>query len=435
MRTADTALSIIRERGKQGLPLERVMSLLYNRDLYLQAYARLYPNTGAMTQGSTSETVDRMSLTKIDRLIAALRDRTFRWTPVRRMLLPKPHGKMRPLGIPTWSDKMLQEVLRSILEAYYEPHFSDQSHGFRPHHGCHTALKDVQIVGTGTKWFIEGDIATYFDTIDHNILLSILAENIQDHRFLQVIGALLAAGYMEQWTYHRTYSGTPQGGVLSPLLANIYLDRLDQWVTQTLIPAYTRGERRRNNRAYYQLTEQMRKLRKGGHKERARTLYKQCKLLPSRDPYDPAYRRLWYVRYADDFLLGCIGPHEEAQQIKHQLKDWLTTQLKLTLSEEKTLITHATSGAARFLGYEISANYTEERRSVMGKIHLRIPETVKATAIARYTRNGKPIHRAELLENSDFDIVVQYQAAYRGLVQYYQPASNIGALSYLHWIM
>ena len=253
MRTAETVLNVIRDRGERGLPLEDIYRQLYNRDLYLRAYGRLYRNKGAMTRGTTAETADGMSLAKIDRIIEALRHERYRWTPVRQVHIPKSNGKTRPLGIPTWSDKLLQEVIRMILEAYYEPQFSDRSHGFRPDRGCHTALREVADVWTGTRWFVEGDIKGCFDNIDHEVLLSVLAERLHDNRFLRLLKHLLGAGYLEEWRYSHTLSGTPQGGVVSPILANIYLDRLDQFVETVLIPAHTRGSARRPNPAYTRL--------------------------------------------------------------------------------------------------------------------------------------------------------------------------------------
>src|SRR5436309_3552302 len=250
MRDAETTLNIIEDRGKRNLPLENVYRRLYNPDLYLRAYGRLYRNEGAMTKGTTPETVDGMSQRKIEEVIELLKYERFQWTPVRRMLIPKGNGKTRPLGIPTWTDKLLQEVMRSILEAYYEPQFSPTSHGFRPGRGCHTALKDIFHTWTGSRWFIEGDIKGCFDNIDHAILLSILRETIHDNRFLILVENLLRAGYLEQWDYRPTLSGTPQGGIISPLLANIYLDRLDQFVEQTLVPRYTCGDIRRRNKDY-----------------------------------------------------------------------------------------------------------------------------------------------------------------------------------------
>jgi group II intron reverse transcriptase/maturase len=222
VQNAATLFNIIRDYGKRGQPLTRVYPLLYNPDLYRRAYARLYSNQGAMTPGVTPETVDGMNRAKIGQLIDDLRHERFRWTPVRRVQIPKKNGELRPLGVPTWTDKLLQEVIRSILDAYYEPQFSNCSHGFRPNRGCHTALSVVQRGWTGTKWFIEGDIKGCFDNIDHAVLLRILGENIHDSRFLELLRRLLQAGYLEDWRSGATLSGTPQGGVLSPLLANIY---------------------------------------------------------------------------------------------------------------------------------------------------------------------------------------------------------------------
>src|SRR6059058_2791074 len=174
MRSAEQVLAIIRDRGKRGLPLEDIYRQLYNPDLYLRAYARLYSNKGAMTKGTTNEIVDGMSLKKIENIIDDLRHERYRWTAVRRIYIPKKNGKMRPLGMPSWSDKLLQEVIRLILEAYYEPQFSSHSHGFRPKRGCHTALREVYHQWIGTTWFIEGDIWQCFDKLDHELLLKSL---------------------------------------------------------------------------------------------------------------------------------------------------------------------------------------------------------------------------------------------------------------------
>ena len=254
MRKAETILNIVNERGQRGLPLEGLYRLLFQRDLYLRAYAKLYRNAGAMTPGVTPETVDGMSLAKIDAVIEAVRFEQYRWTPVRRTYIPKKNGKLRPLGMPTWSDKLLQEVIRSLLEAYYEPQFSPQSHGFRPSRGCHTALQWIRLNGAGTKWFIEGDISACFDRIDHSVLLKVLSEKIRDGRFLRLMGSLLEAGYLEDWRFNATYSGVPQGGVVSPTLSNLVLDKLDKFVETNLIPANTRGRRRKTNPPYVRLT-------------------------------------------------------------------------------------------------------------------------------------------------------------------------------------
>ena len=446
MRDAETVLGIIRERGRRGLPLGDVYRQLFNPGLYLLAYGKIATNAGALTPGATTETADGMCLVAIDRIIALLRQERYRWTPVRRVQIPKSNGKLRPLGIPTWSDKLLQEVIRLILEAYYEPRFSDRSHGFRPGRGCHTALTEVQRRWTGTAWFIEGDITGCFDNLDHGVLVGILREDIHDGRFLRLIGGLLTAGYLEEWRYHRTLSGSPQGGVVSPVLANIYLDRLDRFVETVLIPEYTRGTRRRTNPAYERLRGRYRRARVRGRPEEARRLRQQLMANPYRDPSDPDYRRLRYVRYADDFLLGFAGPRAEAEAITRRLGEFLRDTLKLELSEEKTLITHGRTKAARFLGYEVVVQHDDRKRtrrrdtgamvrSLGEAIGLKVPADVVRAKGAAYLRRGKPIHRPERLHDDPFSIVALYASEFRGLAEYYQLAYNRHRLGRLKWIM
>lgn len=440
MRNAETVLEIIRIRGMKRLPLEDVYRQLFNPELYLRAYGRIYRNEGAMTKGITHETVDGMSLAKIEKIINDLRHERYRWTSVRRTLIPKKNGKLRPLGIPTWSDKLLQEVIRSILEAYYEPQFSDCSHGFRPNRGCHTALEEIEGVWHGTKWFIEGDIKGCFDNIDHKTLLTILRENIRDNRFLRLMENLLKAGYCEQWNYYPTFSGTPQGGIVSPILSNIYLDRLDKYVEEDLIPEFTQGKRRKGYREARRLDSQKRRDQAKGKREEVKELQKQLRTIPCADPYDPNYRRLRYMRYADDWILGFAGPKGEAEEIKARIKRFLRDALKLELSQEKTLITNASSERARFLGYEILCQYSDtkianNRRSVNGHISLRVPLKFIQEKVQLYMRKGKPVHRAEFLPDDDFTIIHRYQSEYRGFVNYYQLAQNIASLNYLRYIM
>jgi group II intron reverse transcriptase/maturase len=440
MRTTDTILGLIHERGAKGLPLERVQRLLYNPNLYLTAYGKLYRNKGAMTEGATDETVEGMSQEKIERTIEALRDGTFQWKPVRRVYIPKKDGKKRPLGLPDWPSKLVQEVIRLVLNAYYEPQFSGHSHGFRPERGCHTALREVK-TWDGTTWFIEGDISKCFDRLDHQVLLSILQEKIHDEPFIRLISELLEAGYLEEWKFHATLSGTPQGGVLSPLLANIYLDRLDTYVEQELIPEYTKGERRKRNPAYHTLGTGVYRLRKQGRTEEAKLLRQQMQQLPSQDPEDPDFRRLKYVRYADDFLLGFTGPRSEAEEIKQKLEVFLREHLKLELSQTKTLVTHARTERARFLGYEVQVLHndrkqTNGRRSVNAQIGFQVPNDVIDQKCQDYTEEGKPIHRPELLKDTEFSIVSTYQAEYRGLVDYYRLAHDLSQkLPRLKWVM
>jgi len=441
MRNAETVLNIIRDRGLRKLPLEDVYRQLFNPDLYLRAYGRIYANEGAMTQGVTPETVDGMSLAKIDKIIEALRFERYRWTPVRRIDIPKKNGKTRPIGILTWSDKLLQEVMRSLLEAYYNPQFSDLSHGFRPGRGCHTALREVQRTWKGTKWFIEGDVKGCFDNIDHAVLLAILREKIHDNRFLRLVENLLKAGYCEQWSYKPTFSGTPQGAGVSPILANIYLDKLDQFVENTLIPENTQGRRRRKHAEYNRICGVIERDRKRERFDRLNELGKQLQQFPCLDPYDPDYRRLRYLRYADDFLLAFVGPKAEAEKIKERLATFLREQLKLELSVEKTLITHASKDQARFLGYDIVVQVPQTkhdhrgRRTVNGTIALRVPAAFVEERCKRYVRAGVVMHRVELINDSDFSIVAKYQSEYRGYVAYYALAQNLAWLNKVHWTL
>jgi group II intron reverse transcriptase/maturase len=420
--------------------LERLYRQLYNPSLYLCAYGKLYANKGAMTPGVTPETVDGMSLTKIGNIIKALRQERYRWTPVRRTYIPKGNGKRRGLGMPTWSDKLLQEAIRQLLEAYYEPQFSIHSHGFRPGRGCHTALQEITGHWRGVKWFIEGDIRACFDRINHTVLLNILRENIHDNRFIRLMDNLLRAGYLEEWYYNNTYSGVPQGGIVSPILSNLVLDRLDKFAEQILIPAYTRGLRRKTNPPYVALTKAAWQARKAGNLDAARRYSQQAQTMPSREPNDPNFRRLWYCRYADDFLLGFAGPKAEAKEIKHQLTVFLRDELKLELGEEKTLVTHARIKTARFLGYEIHTLHADDKhdhrgqRCINGHIGLRVPARVIQAQCAKYMRRGKPIHLMQRVNDDAYSIVAQYQAEYRGVVQYYRLAYNLHRLSQLKWM-
>ena len=441
MATAETVMAVYSDRGKRGLPLEGVYRQLYSRDLYLRAYGRIHRNDGAMTPGATAETVDAMSLEKIDSIIDALRREAYRWTPVRRTHIPKKGGKKRALGLPTWSDKLVQEALRLLLDAYYEPRFSSHSHGFRRGRGCHTALREITQRWRGVKWFIEGDIKGCYDNIDHEVLLETLSENVRDNRLLRLVSNMLKAGYMEDWRYGDTLSGAPQGGVASPLLSNVYLDKLDRHVEEILLPTYNRGDRRRNDPEYKAIINAAQRAGDRGDHEEAARLRKRAQAMPSRDPNDPGFRRLWYVRYADDWLLGFSGPRHEAEEIKRRIGRFLRETLRLELSEAKTLITHARDKAARFLGYEVVALHADGKhdrrgqRIINGLVRLKVPDDVIVERCRRYTRDGKAAHRPERLHDDDFSIVSQYGAEYRGFVQYYLLAFNAHRLRRVHRVM
>ena len=316
MQKAEQILQAMQKMGEKRIPLTRVYRSLFSEDLFLAAYDKIARNRGALTAGTESDTADGMNRKRIQSIIEQLRCERFKFHPARRIQIPKKSGGTRPLGIPNFTDKLVQEVLRMVLEAYYEPRFRDSSHGFRPGRGCHTALADLQYKFKGAAWFIEGDIHGCFDNIDHEILMAILARDIQDGRLLNLLRMGLQAGYMEDWQYNRTYSGTPQGGILSPLLANIYLNELDAYIEDVLIPQHTRGKRRAPNLEYYRLGYAIKCARKAGDAERVQQLELQRRTLSSQDVYDPNFRRLQYIRYADDFVLSVIGTKSEAEEIK-----------------------------------------------------------------------------------------------------------------------
>ena len=438
MQEAAVVLDVLRERGRRGLPCEQLYRQMFNEDLYLLAYGSIYSNQGAMTPGASGETADGMSEGKIDQIIELMRSERYRFSPARRVYIPKKNGRLRPLGLPVWSDKLVGEVVRLLLEAFYEPQFSGRSHGFRKKRGCHTALREVRDGWTGTAWFIEGDISDCFGSFDHDILLRILAEKIHDNRFLRLVRNMLKAGYLEDWEYRETLSGCPQGGVVSPILSNIYLGKLDHFVEQELVPQYTRGTSRARNPEYREKENELRRARWHGDRAAARDLKRQLRSLPSKDPEDPGYRRLKYVRYADDHLLGFTGPKAEAEQIKARIAAFLRETLGLELNDAKTLITRARTAPARFLGYDITVQHsdtklTRGRRSASGIVALRVPPDVIKAQCARYRDHGKPWPRSRLQNLTDYDIVRTYGAEYAGVVNYYLLAQNVWHLHTLQW--
>ena len=447
MQNAETVLGVLRERGRRGLPCEELYRQMFNPQLYLLAYGRIYANKGAMTPGTTQETADGMSMRKISRIIEAMRHERYRFRPVRRVHIPKKNGKTRPLGMPTWPDKLAGEVVRLLLEAYYEPVFSGRSHGFRPGRGCHTALREVANTWTGTTWFVEGDIADCFGAFDHDVMIGALSERIHDNRFLRLVRHMLTAGYLEDWRWGATLSGVPQGGIASPVLSNIYLHKLDVFVETVLIPEYTRGRLRASNPEYRKVEHAIARARRKGDRGEVRSLYRRLHSLPSQDPRDPGYRRLRYCRYADDTLLGFAGPKAEAEEIKHRLAAFLREDLRLELSPEKTLITHARTQRARFLGYEISVasrahrtrrpSVTDKRnrRSLNGTVVLHVPASVVKAKSAPYLSRGKPACRNPMVNDSDYNIVARFGAEYRGIVQYYLLAGDVFRLHRLRWVM
>lgn len=464
MRSPERVLNSLNEHSKDSsYKFERLYRLLFNEELFYVAYQKIASNGGSTTKGSDGRSIDEMSLARIETLIASLKDESYQPHPSRRVHIPKKNGKARPLGIPAFEDKLVQEVVRMILEAIYEGHFETTSHGFRPKRSCHTALLHIQKTFSGAKWFIEGDIKGFFDTIDHDVLVGILRERISDDRFIRLIRKFLKAGYVEDWTFHNTYSGTPQGGIVSPILANIYLDKLDKYVKE-YIRHFDKGTKRRPGKESNDLTNErkrtVRKLRKvkdGAEKAalvaRLKAIEQERAAFPSGDEMDGSYRRLKYIRYADDFILGVIGSKEDAQRIKEDIKSFLSASLALELSEEKTLITH-TGKSAKFLGYEITVTRdNHQRRDVRGRLRRTYGKRVRLNvsmatlrdklleygAMEIKLRNGKevwkPKCRSGLIFNDDLEILDRYNRETVGFCNYYLIANNCVVLHNFRYIM
>lgn len=464
MRSPERVLNSLNEHSKDSsYKFERLYRLLFNEELFYVAYQKIASNGGSTTKGSDGRSIDGMSLARIETLIASLKDESYQPHPSRRVHIPKKNGKTRPLGIPAFEDKLVQEVVRMILEAIYEGHFETTSHGFRPKRSCHTALLHIQKTFNGAKWFIEGDIKGFFDNIDHDVLVGILRERISDDRFIRLIRKFLKAGYVEDWTFHNTYSGTPQGGIVSPILANIYLDKLDKYVKE-YIQHFDKGTKRRPGKESNNLANErkrtVRKLKKvkdGTEKAalvaRLKAIEQERAAFPNGDEMDESYRRLKYIRYADDFILGVIGSKEEAQRIKEDIKSFLSASLALELSEEKTLITH-TGKSAKFLGYGITVTRdNHQRRDVRGclrrtygkRVRLNVSMATLRDKLLEYgameikLRNGKevwkPKCRSGLIFNDDLEILDRYNRETVGFCNYYLIANNCVVLHNFRYIM
>ena len=463
MRNPENVLNSLAEHSKNpGYKYNRLYRILYNPEMFVLAYCKTYTNNGSMTPGTDESTVDDMSLKRIDALITRLKDETYQPLPVRRTYIPKKNGKKRPLGIPSADDKLVQEVLRMALESIYEGQFSSTSHGFRPARSCHTALAQIKTVFTGTKWFIEGDIKSYFDTIDHHVLIDILSERIEDQKFLRLIWKFLRAGYLENWSYNTTYSGVPQGGIVSPILANIYLHKLDKYIEEYAV-RFNSGNNRRKNPEYRRMTNRKTTLTRelSTTTEECRRTVIQAEIhqidlkrrtIPAGIPNDNSFKRLNYVRYADDFIIGVIGTKEDCRIIKDDIHSFLHDRLKLELSEEKTLITHA-GKPAKFLGYEITVplnNLAKQnkrgyyKRDFTGRVTLKInsntirKKLLELGVIKLTYPNGvevwKPKQKGKLINNDDLEILEYYNALIRGFYNYYSIAVNssiIGSFAYM----
>ena len=474
MRNPQNVLESLKSKAcKKEYSFQRLYRNLYNPEMYYLAYQNIYAKEGNMTEGSDSKTIDGMSAKRIERLIASLKDHSYHPNPARRTYIQKNNNpqKKRPLGIPSFDDKLLQEVVRMILESIYEGSFSRHSHGFRPNHSCHTALMEVKHKFIGTKWFIEGDIKGCFDNVDHTVLINLLRRRIKDEYFISLIWKFLKAGYMEDWVYHNTYSGTPQGSIISPILANVYLHELDCFM-ERFSASFHSGKVRRRTTEYQKQVGHMQYLRDRKYgknkwdnltpeeKQAAVAEMQETRArmmsVPASDPMDENFRRLVYVRYADDFLIGVIGSRQDALDIKNEVGAFLKENLHLEMSEEKTLVTHAKRDKAHFLGYEIfvcddktprKGARGKTQRVMSGQIMLYVPKdkwmnklfSYQAMQITHDPVNGKEIWtsiaRKQLLHLDDLEILRQYNAEIRGLYNYYKIANNATILESFGYMM
>lgn len=470
MRSPQNVLESLSSKAcNSNYQYQRLYRNLYNPEFYLTAYQKIQAKQGSMTAGTDGKTADGMGMKRINALIAKLRDFSYQPSPARRTYIPKANGKKRPLGIPSFDDKLVQEVVRMILESIYEPTFLNTSHGFRPKRSCHTALQYVQKNFTGVKWFVEGDIKGCFDHVDHHVLVNILRRRIQDEHFIGLIWKFLKAGYMEDWVYHNTYSGTPQGSIISPILANIYLNELDVFMAQ-YAQTFRQGDKRRINPAYKKPLDKRRGkqewLKRNEHKisqeQKAAVkaeideINQYLRTIPYVDPMDDGYKRLVYVRYADDFLIGVIGSKVDAKQVKADVGQFIRQQLLLELSQEKTLITHG-SDFAQFLSFQITTSTEQNstrtkagyiKRSYTGRIKLYVPKEKWLKRLLSYgalkiqydKNNGnkeiwEPICRSGLRNLDDLEILNQYNAEIRGLYNYYRIAHNATVLNNFLYVM
>ena len=456
MRNPEIILNTLSSHSKvSDYKYERIYRIFFNEEMFMLAYERIKSKPGNMTPGTDGLTIDGMTIDRIGKLIGSLKDESYSPKPAKRVYIPKKNGKKRPLGIPTIDDKLVQEVTRMILEVIYEGHFESTSHGFRPFKSCHTALIGIKKTFTGMRWFIEGDIKGFFDNIHHATLVDILRMRIADEKFLRLIWKFLKAGYLEEWHFNRTDSGTPQGGIVSPILANIYLDQFDKFMKE-YADNFDKGKSRKIRNEYMNLnmrTVNMRKKRKATEDPveaaaldaEIKQLQKELRSMPVRDEMDENYRRLKYVRYADDFLIGVIGSKAECEKIKRDITGYMRDRLRLELSAEKTLITHA-SEEAKFLGYRISVRSLDVMkrnckgilsRAFKGKVQLSLSsETVKDKllsygAVYFAEENGKtvwrPQSRSSLIGMEAHRILAKYNLEIRGFYNYYSIADNVSA--------
>lgn len=390
-----------------------------------QAWEEIRSNQGSQTPGIDRRTGEDIDLDRIHQLSKKLHEGTYRPKSVRRVYIPKRNGKLRPLGIPTIEDRLVQQALRMVLEPIFEADFLPCSHGFRQGHSPHTALRDVARMYPRVSWVIEGDIVGCFDNIPHNGLLKAVARRMADGKVMSIVSAFLKAGYMENWQFHKTYSGTPQGGIISPLLCNIFLHQLDAYMENLGANRVQtkREQHQRRNPEYRRIESSIQRSRKNlrGNPDRQvrnqlldrlQELEKEMRHTPYFDARHQA--KLGYVRYADDFVILVNGTKEDAIDQKGKVER-LLKDMGLTLSEEKTRITHW-GEPVMFLGYNIQGEMRP--RGVQIRATLSIPKEKERTIRRELLRVASYHHIPEI------DAMLTMSAKFRGWSNYYKYANE-----------
>ena len=455
-RTSKALSGVSKATLNKGVRVKHLFRIMtHYPDLWMRAYSNIYSNRGAMTEGVDGKTLDGMSNARIKEIIDNLKEGTYSPKPVKRVYIPKKEGKKRPLGIPSGDDKLVQEVVRILLEQVYEPVFQEESYGFRPNRSCLLALNDIRKTWSGVKWIADMDIKGFYDNVNNSKLIELLEKKIDDRKFIKLIKSLLSAGVMEDWVLSKTYSGVPQGGICSPILANVYLHELDLFM-KNLVDNFNKGKTRKISPEYIKLQTGILRAKnqlfdakkRGGvlpffFEEMEKHISRADERRRSISYYDTAdegFKRLRYARYADDFIVGICGSKQDVQEIFDQIRGFLKSKLLLDVADEKSGIHHITDGVD-FLGYHIYGNpnltrqrktkcgvtkdgrtYYGTRRSATASIALEVPkekvwEFCKRNGYIR--KNYKPHPRNMLLHLDDLSIIKTFNAEMQGFANYY----------------
>lgn len=446
------ATSIIRkvleQRDTKEQKYYKLTELLADPLFLEKCYLELQGKPGNMTRGTDDETIDGINKEWFECTSEKLKSGKFKFRPNRRVEILKSNGKPRAFGIGSPRDKIVQKGLHAILEAIYEPIFLSSSHGFRPGRSVHSALLNLYLKGNKYNWVVQGDISKCFDNIPHFLIIKCVAERVGDPRVMELLNKYLNAGYVDNLGYiHRLKLGTPQGGVLSPLLANIVLHKLDQFMAEEKT-RFEKGLVRRKNSAYAALQT---KKAKTSDLEVRKRLLREMRLTKRSDTTDPNFRRLEYIRYADDFVILVAGSLKDAGFIKAKVKDILKTKCGLELNDENTTINNMTKKWS-YLGTEIRkmrVNSTWLVKHASGGraigvnyllVNAPIKEVInklKKANLVRLNHKGKvfPMGHTPIMNLSHQEILDFYSSKLRGIISFYSFASNKSSLHSIVWLM